>query len=401
MIELEEALARILPALPAAAVERVPLGAAHRRFLAETQRSSIDLPRFDNSAMDGYAVRSADLARASADSPVKLRLAGRAVAGSPFAGSVAPGHCVRLFTGSVLPAGADSVVMQEDTRVAPETPEEILVLEPTRPWEHVRLTGEDVKRGDLLIEQGHPLTAARAGLLAATGVAEVPVGKRPVVGLLSTGTELREAGETLGPGQIFESNRAALIPLIEQAGGLVQTHPLVMDSLAATRAAIEQALAHCDLLVTSGGVSVGETDFVRDAFVAAGGRLEFWKVAIKPGRPFVWGRRANQFLFGLPGNPVSAFVTFLMLVRPALLRWQGATETNLARYPGVLAEPLSNPGNRRHFLRVRVEPDGRVFSAGVQASHALSSLGSANGLLDLPPDATLAAGSPVKVSRWD
>jgi molybdopterin molybdotransferase len=146
---------------------------------------------------------------------------------------------------------------------------------------------------------------------------------------------------------------------------------------------------------------VGETDFVRDAFVAAGGRLEFWKVAIKPGRPFVWGRRANQFLFGLPGNPVSAFVTFLMLVRPALLRWQGATETNLALYPGVLAEPLSNPGNRRHFLRVRVEPDGRVFSAGVQASHALASLGSANGLLDLPPDATLAAGSPVKVSRWD
>jgi len=161
MIELEEALARILPALPAAAVERVPLGAAHRRFLAETQRSSIDLPRFDNSAMDGYAVRSADLARASADSPVKLRLAGRAVAGSPFAGSVAPGHCVRLFTGSVLPAGADSVVMQEDTRVAPETPEEILVLEPTRPWEHVRLTGEDVKRGDLLSEQGHPLTEPR------------------------------------------------------------------------------------------------------------------------------------------------------------------------------------------------------------------------------------------------
>jgi molybdopterin molybdotransferase len=401
MLELEEALARILAALPTPAAEPTPLSDAHRRILAGPVSAAIDLPPFDNSAMDGYAVRSADLQAAAPDSPAKLRLAGKAIAGCPFAGTVAPGQCVRLFTGSLLPQGADSVVMQEDTRIAQATPEQILVLEPTKPWENVRLRGEDIKQGALLARKGELLNAARIGLLAATGLREVNVGKRPVVGLLSTGTELKEPGEPLAPGQIFESNRAALLPLIREAGGQVQVYPLVMDSLAATQTAIERALADCDLLITSGGVSVGEMDFVRDAFVESGGQLEFWKVAIKPGRPFVWGKRGERFLFGLPGNPVSAFVTFLLLVRPALLGWQGAAETGLATSPGVLAEPLSNPGNRRHFVRVRMNRAGEVRSAGLQASHALSSLAEANGLLDMPPGKTLPAGSPVQVNRWD
>jgi molybdopterin molybdotransferase len=175
---------------------------------------------------------------------------------------------------------------------------------------------------------------------------------------------------------------------------------LVPDTLADTRAALEAAFAACDIVVTSGGVSVGEMDFVKAAFEQLGGDLQFWKVAIRPGKPFVFGRHGRKFLFGLPGNPVSAFVTFLLLVRPALRGWQGATETGLRSYPGVLAEALANRGDRRHFVRVRVAADGRVVSAGRQASHALSSLAEANGLVDLNAGETLPAGTTVRVLDW-
>jgi molybdopterin molybdotransferase len=401
MLELEAALARISTAIPPPEAESIALVQAQGRILLETLLSPVDLPLFDNSAMDGYAVRSADVADARSDSPVRLRLIGKAAAGLPFAGSLNYGGCVRVFTGSMLPEGADSVVMQEDTQFDSRQAEEILVLEPVKPWENVRLRGEDLKTGATIGVKGDGLTAGRLGLLAAAGVKDVTVGKRPRVGLMATGTELREAGNTLAPGQIYESNRTALFPLMERAGAVVRIFPLVADSLTATRAAIDQAFRQCDILVTSGGVSVGEMDFIREAFEQAGGRLEFWKVAIKPGRPFVLGRRANQFLFGLPGNPVSAFVTFLLLARPALLRWQGASETGLMVHPGILAEPLANPGDRRHFMRVKVGADGSVYSPGVQASHALASLAEANGLVDVPAQTTLAAGSEVKVARWD
>ena len=164
--------------------------------------------------------------------------------------------------------------------------------------------------------------------------------------------------------------------------------------------ALEAALNECDAVVTSGGVSVGEMDFVKSAFEAAGGELQFWRVAIKPGRPFVFGRCRGKFLFGLPGNPVSALVTFVLLARPALLRWQGAKHVSPTHSPGVLAEPLANPGQRRHFMRVKLDAEGRVFSAGLQASHALSSLAVANGLVDVPPEAHLPAGRAVQVIRW-
>jgi len=221
------------------------------------------------------------------------------------------------------------------------------------------------------------------------------------VGILATGSELREAGQPLEPGQIYESNRAALAALIRCAGGNSMVFPLVPDSLAATRLSLEEALNHCDVVVTCGGVSVGEMDFVKPAFEESGGQLGFWQVAIKPGRPFVFGRRGNRFLFGLPGNPASALVTFLLLVRPALRRWQGAAEIALPTHAGVLVEPLANPGDRRHFVRVSVSQAGQVRSAGAQVSHVISSLAAANGLVDVPPRTTLLAGKTVQVMRWD
>lgn len=401
MLELEEALSRVLGLIRPAPPESLPLSQALGRFAAEPMHAPIDLPSFDNSAMDGYAVRAPDVASARAETPVKLRLTGRVAAGELFSGAVESGCCVRLFTGSALPGGADAVVMQEDTRPVPNEPEHVFVLDSAKPWENVRLRGEDIRAGALLVQTGERLTPARLELLAACGLGQVRVGRAPRVALLATGSELSEPGGELKPGQIYESNRVGLAALCQSVGAIPKIFSLVPDSLAATREALTQAFERCDLVVTSGGVSVGEFDFVKQAFEDSGGELQFWKVAIKPGRPFVFGRRDEKVLFGLPGNPVSAMVTFLLLVRPALLRWQGAAETSMPMQPGVLSEPVHNPDNRRHFIRVRVDNTGKVSSAGTQASHMLSSLAAANGLLDMPPQTLLAVGASVSVLHWD
>jgi len=401
MLAFEEALARVLAAVPAPASEDVALREAAGRVLAEQVRSPIDLPVFDNSSMDGYALRAADVASAKPDAPVRLRLAGKIAAGEVFAGEVTAGHCVRLFTGSPLPAGADAVVMQEATRVESNAPGEVLILAPAAPRENVRPLGEDVKRGSSVGQAGELLTTGQVGLLAAVGLTTVRVGRRPVVGLLATGSELQEPGQPLASGRIYESNRVALAMLMERAGAVPRIYPLVADELAATGLALANACDQCNAVVTTGGVSVGELDFIKGALQQIGGELAFWRVAIKPGRPFAFGRCRGKLLFGLPGNPVSALVTFLLLVRPALLLWQGAAHVSLPAVPGVLAERLVNDGERRHFMRVKVDAGGNICSAGLQASHVLSSLALANGLVDVPANTTLPAGTVVSVLRWD
>jgi molybdopterin molybdotransferase len=401
MIELEKAVETILASIPAPKPELIPLAEAYGRVAAEKILASTDLPPFDNSAVDGYAVRAQDIASASPQNPVSLHLAGRIAAGENFSGELSAGQCIRIFTGSTLPPGANAIVMQEDTQV--DANEKILILDSAKPWENVRFRGEDVKRGAAIVAPGEMLGAAHIALLAATGVAQVSVNLRPTVALLATGSELKEAGtgSQLAPGQIYESNRAALTPLIAAAGGVPAIFPIVPDDAAATRSALARAFAECDIVITCGGVSVGEMDFVKSAFEELGGRLQFWKVAIKPGRPFVFGRHQKKVLFGLPGNTVSAFVTFLLLARPALLRWQGAVKVSLPATLAILAEPLSNPDNRRHFMRVAVDAKGNVHSAGTQASHVLSSLALAEGMVDVPPKTTLAAGTTVQVLRWE
>lgn len=396
MLDLETAVAQVLATLPAPQTERIPLAAAAGRILAAPLVAPLDLPPFDNSAMDGYAVRAADVQGAKPEVPVRLRLHARIPAGETFAGELLSGECARVFTGAPLPRGADAVVMQEDTS---HEGNEVLILDAVRPRENVRHQGEDVRSGTTLGAAGEEIAPGLVGLLGAVGVREVIVGRQPVVGLLATGSELQEPGQPLAPGQIYESNRAMLAALIARAGGRPRVYPLVRDTLAATRAALEQAFAECDLVVTSGGVSVGELDFVKDAFTSLGGELEFWRVAIRPGKPFVFGKLGGKFLFGLPGNPVSASVTFLLLTHPALRRWQGASGIALPTYPGVLGEPLTNPGDRRHFMRVRTDANGKIFSAGKQASHALAALARADGLLDLGAGQHLAAGQPVTVLR--
>jgi molybdopterin molybdotransferase len=400
MLALEHAQDQILARIQPLGAETIPLTQAQGRILAQTVTAGRDLPAFDNSAMDGYAVRAEDLKEASASNPVQLQLIGSAAAGEVFSGTVSTGQCVRVFTGSVLPQGTDAVIMQEDTRVLPEGAEQPLMLDRVKPWENVRFRGEDVKSGTSVLESGSPLGAAQLAVLAALGAGEVPVGRRPVLGLLATGSELRDPGDPLLPGQIYESNRLSLAALAHQAGAAPKVYPLVPDDLAATVRALQIAFKECDAVVTSGGVSVGEKDLVKAAFQNMGGELDFWRIAVKPGKPFALGSYEAKFLFGLPGNPVSALVTFLLLVRPALLKLQGAREWRLPTLPGVLQEPIFNLGDRRHFVRVHIDPVGQVRSAGRQASHILKSLAQANALLDLPPDTTLDAGTRVTVLMW-
>ncbi len=460
MLELEQAVEKILASIPAPKSEVIPLSEAYGRIVAEKILAPTDLPPFDNSSMDGYAVRAQDVAAASPQNPITLKLVGRVAAGEHFTGQLSTGQCIRIFTGSPVPPGADAVVMQEDTRVSardqtvanlpnagttsPSPPRsggegrgevvfraqgEIQILDSAKPWENIRFHGEDVKRDAVIAEPGTRLGAAHLGLLAATGAGQVTVNRRPKVALLATGSELKEptTDAQLAPGQIFESNRAALTPLIAATGAIPKIFPLVPDTSEATRAALTRAFAESDIVITCGGVSVGEMDFVKSAFEELGGQLDFWKVSIKPGRPFVFGRLQpgtaavsaasfssmaatgrrdagaprEKFLFGLPGNPISAFVTFLLLARPALLRWQGATNVTLPTSLGILAEPISNPDHRRHFVRVTVDATGKIHSAGTQASHILSSLASANAMIDVPPKTDLAAGTCVQSLRWE
>jgi len=401
MLELEEARRRILEAIQILESESIALSNADGYFLAEPIPSKIDLPGFDNSAVDGYAVQSKDLIPAKNAAPVSLRLVGKIPAGESFVGQIESGQCARIFTGSPLPGGADAVAMQEDTQIDQQTSGQILFLETVKPWENIRFRGEDVKAGSTLAEAGTRLGAGHLCLLGAVGIENVRVFRQPIIGLLATGNELREAGQSIGPGQIFESNRIGLAALAKRSGATPKIYPLVSDTLEATVAALQKAFAECDAVVTTGGVSVGELDFVKAAFEKLGGKLDFWKVSIKPGKPFVFGQLNGKFLFGLPGNPVSALVTFILFVAPALGRMQGAKNISWPTLPAILAGPLENRGQRRHFMRISLDEKGQARSIGTQASHILSGLSQANGLVDVPPNATLTAGTIVPVWRLD
>jgi molybdopterin molybdotransferase len=394
----QDCILAVLRPLPA---ETVPLAQACGRFAAEPLSSYIDLPPHDNSAMDGYAVRAEDLAAASAQTPVALRVLGAAPAGFVFDTPVRPGTCLRVFTGSILPPGADAVVMQEDVQQDPRNTQCVLFAEKAPPWQNVRLRGEDAKAGATIVESGEKLTAPRLSFLAAAGVSSVRAARRPVAGLLATGDELRQPPEPLPPGAIYESNRAGLAALAQQAGAIPRLYPLVPDDLKATKAALEQAFEQCDVVFSIGGVSVGGMDWVKPAFAACGGQLDFWRVAMRPGKPFAFGRRAEKLFFGLPGNPASALVTFFILARPALMRLQGARDVFPRTFPATLSEPLANEDERRLFARVALDARGAARLAGSQSSHILSALARSSGLVEIPPKTTFPAGAIVPFMPWD
>ena len=387
LLDVDEALERLLAgAHPVAETESVPTLAAAGRVLAVAQRSTMNVPPMDNSAMDGYAVRIADLGRPDS----RLKVAQKIQAGSTGI-PLARGTAARIFTGAPIPAGADAVVMQEDC--VQEGDEVVVKRVPVR-GEWIRLVGSDIRSGGEVLPAGFRLRPQDTGLAASVGIAALPVHRRVRVGLFFTGDELVMPGDTLPPGRIYNSNRFTLNGLANTYGCEVRDYGIVPDSLDATRAMLRLAAAECDLIVTSGGVSVGEADFVKPA-VEAEGELLMWRIAMKPGRPLAFGRVGKAAFIGLPGNPVSSFVTFLIFVRPFLLRLQGIDRVSPRSVAARADFDWSDPDTRREFLRARWNARGGLDLYPTQDSAVLTSTAWADGLVDNPANHPIRPGDTV------
>jgi molybdopterin molybdotransferase len=400
MITEEEALARVLAAVGRGPVERVSLAEAEGRWAVEPVMATVALPGFDNSAMDGYAVHADDCGQTDRWLAVVGERAAGEASVSPTADAlvVSPGRVVRVFTGALLPSGAAAVVMQEDVEVDPASGA-IRLAEPAVPGEFIRRRGADVCEGQKLVAPGDRLTPGRIGLLASQGLVKAAVAARPRLQVLSTGDEVVPPGLPLPhAAALYNSNGPMLAALARQAGAVVEVRHAA-DDLEALTGALAAALERSDIVVLAGGVSVGRHDYVRPALARLGWKPDVWRVAVKPGKPFLFAARGSRFVFGLPGNPVSAFVTFHLLVAPALRHWQGATAAGAAvpAVPSTLALPAANPGDRPHYVRGSLEEDGAFRPAGLQESHALFSLSRATALLRVPPATSWEAGRPVRV----
>ncbi|CAN5244311.1 molybdopterin molybdotransferase MoeA [soil metagenome] len=398
MIEEAEALALVLAGVReggGGGDEPVALHEVLGRYLAIDVRATVPIPGFDNSAMDGFAVRSAD-----AGAGAVLRVTGEQPAGSDRRLRVGPGEAVRIFTGAPLPAGADAVVMQEDTR--PGGGDGLVeIVEAVAAGEFVRRRGADLCEGQMVIRRGKRLRAGDVGVLASQGLAAVRCGRRPAVAVVATGDELVAPGGVLGSGQLYNSNSPMLAALAGGAGCSQIRQLQLPDDREALSRGLAGAAEESDMVLVSGGVSVGAYDFVREALEDIGVRMDFWKVRIKPGKPFAFGIRESDgtLFFGLPGNPVSSFVTFVAFVLPAIQRCMGADDADLGlpRIMARAAEEIRNDGDRPHYLRgVLAAGSGMFRPEGVQQSFALAGLGRADALARVAPGTVLAQGDPLE-----
>jgi molybdopterin molybdotransferase len=393
MPSYEEARRIILEHVAVLPAEDAPLQGAAGRVLAADVTMPWDLPRWDNSAMDGFAVRSADCT-----GPARLRVTGYVPAGGLPAGPVGPGEATRIMTGAPMPPGADAIAPVEDVDEAGDA---IQLRGAVRPGAHVRRRGEDLRAGELALCAGTVVGPGEVSVIASAGLISVPVVRRARVAILSTGDELVEPGQPVGPGQVCDSNGVALGAAVLLAGGVPIHLGIARDDRPALRALLEQGL-EADLLVTSAGVSAGDRDLVREVLEELSVRQAFWKVDIKPGRPTAFGLRGRTPVFSLPGNPVSSLLTFEQFVRPALLRMMGHRQVLRPLQPALLQEPLAKVPGRVHFIRVRLSrrADGALLAstAGNQETGILKTLLRADGLAIVPAEqGTLEAGQVVMV----
>ena len=396
MLTFEQALEKLLAAAqPVSEIRSQPLTAAAGRVLAVAQRSTVAVPPLDNSAMDGYAVRSADITAAGVCLPISQRIPAGTVGVT-----LQPGTAARIFTGAPVPAGADAVVMQE---LCAHGENGVVINHVPRPEENIRRAGEDIAVGAEILAPGIKLRPQDIALAAAAGLPELPVYRRVRVGVFFTGDELVQPGEPLPPGAIYNSNRYALRALIEGMGCELRDLGTVPDNLASTRDALRRAAADNDLIITSGGVSVGEEDHVKPA-VEAEGRLDMWKIAIKPGKPLAFGEVRKQdgntsgkaWFIGLPGNPVSAMVTFMIMVRPFVLRLQGVSEVTPRVFDLRADFDWPRPDVRAEFLRARMNDNGGVDLYPNQGSGVVTSLCWGDGLIMNPPAQAIKPGDRVR-----
>ncbi len=406
LIEIEEARRLVLRSVAPIGLEPVAVGEALGRVLAEPITAEEAIPGFDNSAMDGYAVRASGLAAASPDSPVALELVGESRAGHPAGEALAPGEAIAISTGAMVPSGADAVVRLEDSDGARAG--SVAIRAPVDPGANIRRAGEDVEPGARVLDPGDDLGPAEIGVLAALGRTRVACARPPKVAVLTTGDELQEPGEPLRAGAIRNSNAHALAALVVRAGAELSHTGLVADTPEATEAAIGRALS-ADVTIISGGVSVGPHDHVRPALERLGAEQVFWGVALRPGKPTYFGVAptmpgtgpARGLVFGLPGNPVSAMVTFLLFVRPAIRAALGADPERGRRASAILDRDYSKQPGRAHLLRCRLElaDDGwHAIPAEQQGSHVLTSMLGAEAFAIVPaPSAGIAAGERVEI----
>jgi molybdopterin molybdotransferase len=395
-LSVREAIATVQAHAPALAAETVPLTAAADRVLAEDLASRVDHPSCDNSALDGYACRAADTLGARADAPVTLRLVGDVRAGSTFAGVVGPGEAVGIYTGAPLPRGADAIIGVEFT----ETLGGAVKLTKPASGSDIRPKAQDLRAGEVYLTRGQRLSPAAIGVAAAMGYAELPVVQKPRVGILATGDEIVEPGAPIRVAQVYNSNSYALAALAQRAGGEVVRLPNVRDDLRALETALSRL--ELDLLVTSGGVSMGRYDVVRDLLFERG-TVHFWKVAMKPGGPVLFGHYGDLPVLGLPGNPVSSLVVFELLGRAWLQRALGSTEPlpYYTRVTGVADTPFKGSGFKETFARAVLTFDAetgyRARSTGNQSSGVLRSLLLANALAVVPPHTDVGVGERLEL----
>jgi len=391
MISEEEARKKVLANIGVRPSRSVLLSQALSCFAADDYFSSLPLPNFDNSAMDGYAVVASSCGLGK-----RLRVIGEQPAALDRQLRISAGEAVRIFTGAPMPAGADAVVMQEDvTREGSQ----IVVNVDIDPGEFVRRRGCDLAEGQKIVAKGEAIHPATIALLASQGFTQVSVGGKVDAAVISTGDELVRAGEEIKPGQIYESNSVLLQALLQRCNAAVKSVRHCKDEAESLRKILEEAIKY-SVLIISGGVSVGEHDLVQPTLRSLGAKIDIWRVAIKPGKPFLFGRTGDCAVFGLPGNPVSAFVTFLCFVRPAILKMMGATNLNLPKVPAKLLVDLRNEGDRPHYVRGRFE-NGTFAPVGRQESHALFGLSQSNALLRLEVGEARTGGESVDIQTFD
>lgn len=387
LLNERETLDRVLQSVGPPGVENIQIWEAGNRVLAQDIFARVSLPRFDNSTMDGYALRAQD-----ARSGARLSVCGEQAAGLDLALSVGQGEAIRIYTGAPIPREADAVIMQEDVDADERS---ILIREGVTSGENIRVRGGDLCEGQKMASKGTLLSGPRLAAIASQGMSELPVFKRPSVAIFATGSELRSQGEPINSGEIYETNRILLAQLVAGSGAEGEIFDIVPDLEEAHLQSFELARSY-DAMVVAGGVSVGSKDLVRPTLQKLGATLELWRVAVKPGKPFMFGRLGSTLVFGLPGNPVSAFVTFLLFARPALWKLGGRSSLELPRIRARLEEELVNRGDRPHYIR-GIYHEGTFRPVGKQESHALFALSQANALCRVEPDQALDADSLVEV----
>ena len=391
MISEEEARRRVLQSVGSLRERTVPLSKALDCFSTSEVVARLPLPTFDNSAMDGYAVVAS-----SSRKGARLKVIGEQPAGPDRQLRISPGEAVRIFTGAPIPAGADAVVMQEDTT---REGDEIVVNVPVNPGEFIRRRGCDLAAGQKILARGERIRSATIALLASQGFADVTIGGQVNAAIVSTGDEIVMPGRKLDQGQIYDSNSILLQALVQRCGASVTSAEHCPDQRGRLIEAIQRGIKSHVLLIT-GGVSVGEHDLVQATLRSLGARIDVWRVAIKPGKPFLFGEAGGCAVFGLPGNPVSAFVTFLQFVRPAILKMMGADDLDLPKTPVRLTVDLANEGDRTLYVRGRID-NGTFVPIGRQESHALFGLSQSNALLRVVVGESLKAGAIVDAQTWD